>query len=91
MKQFYKLFSFPEKTEVLLKSMTLLLVILFGNTHFTHAQVGAYGFSQSSGTFTPIVGTNLGTATGNTTTTNLNSAVYPVTLPFTFVFNGTSY
>lgn len=91
MKHFYKLFSFLEKTGILLKSMTLLLVILFGSTHFTHAQVGAYGFSQSSGTFTPIVGTNLGTATGNTTTTNLNSAVYPVTLPFSFVFNGTSY
>ncbi|CAD7807865.1 hypothetical protein CHRY9390_01728 [Chryseobacterium aquaeductus] len=91
MKHFYKLFSFPEKAGVLLKSMTLLVVFLFGNLQSTNAQVGAYGFSQSSGTFTPIVGTNLGTATGNASATNLNSAVYPVTLPFSFIFNGTSY
>ncbi|WP_027378866.1 Ig-like domain-containing protein [Chryseobacterium daeguense] len=56
-----------------------------------NAQVSTYTFSQSTGTFSSISGTTLDTATGNTSTTNLNSNVYPVTLPFNFVFNGVSY
>lgn len=67
------------------------LAILFIGSNTTDAQVNLYSFSQSAGTFTPITGTILGTATGNVSATNLNSEVYPVTLPFGFVFNGTSY
>lgn len=55
------------------------------------AQVSSYTFSQSSGTYTPITGTVLDAATGNTSTTNLNSNIYPLSLPFGFVFNGVSY
>ncbi len=57
-----------------------------------NAQVSAYSFAQSSGVFSPLTGgTVLATATGNTSTTNLNSAIYPVTLPFSFQFNNQSY
>ncbi|MBA5247331.1 fibronectin type III domain-containing protein [Marnyiella aurantia] len=57
-----------------------------------NAQVSAYSFAQSSGVFFPLTGgTVLATATGNTSTTNLNSAIYPVTLPFSFQFNNQSY
>jgi len=56
-----------------------------------NAQVSAYSFAQSAGTYTPITGAILGVATGNTTTTNLNSEVYPLALPFNFNFNGALY
>lgn len=55
------------------------------------AQVSSYSFTQSAGTYTPISGTILDAATGNASATNLNSNIYPVTLPFNFVFNGMPY
>jgi hypothetical protein len=71
----------------------LLIVTAFfaGGIIKVKAQVSAYTFTQSSGTYSSIAGTVLGAATGNAATTNLNSEVYPVTLPFSFNFNGTSY
>src|SRR5690606_27081584 len=57
-----------------------------------NAQVSAYSFAQSNGTFIPLTGaTVLAAATGNTSATNLNSAIYPLTLPFAFQFNNQSY
>ncbi|MBW8522346.1 T9SS type A sorting domain-containing protein [Chryseobacterium chendengshani] len=79
MKHFYKLFS-----------LICLVFLLVGYSNF-NAQVSAYSFAQSSGTYTPIAGTILGSATGNTSATNLNSEVYSITLPFGFKFNDTSY
>lgn len=56
------------------------------------AQVNEYSFSQSTGTFSSISGgTVLGVATGNASATNLNSNVYPVTIPFAFNFSGQNY
>ncbi|RZK73120.1 MAG: T9SS type A sorting domain-containing protein, partial [Pedobacter sp.] len=55
------------------------------------AQVNSYSFVKSTGTFTPINGTVLGTATGNASATNLNSEVYPIILPFAFNFNDIPY
>ncbi len=73
---------------------TFLVFILFTTVGFgsMKGQVSAYTFSQSNGTFSSISGGSvLGVATGNTTTTNLNSNVYPVTIPFAFNFNGQNY
>ena len=71
---------------------SVLLLILTLNVGIARAQVSAYSFSQSVGTFSPITGgTVLDVATGNTTTTALNSTVYPVTLPFAFNFNGQNH
>lgn len=69
-----------------------VLLLTAGMGTKLQAQVSAYIFSQSMGTFTPITGgTVLGTATGNTSATNLNSQVYSVTLPFAFNFNQQTY
>lgn len=89
MKQLYYLF-FCEKKKFLKLVMALALFILsYVNLN---AQVSAYTFSQSSGTYSAISGaTVLGTATGNTAATNLSSTVFPIILPFNFNFNGTSY
>jgi len=90
MKQFYNFFK-NRRTKNYLEKAALALVFFLGyQTVF--AQVSTYTFTQSVGTFIPITGgTTLGVATGNATTTNLNSEIYPVTLPFNFHFNGVSY
>ncbi|RKS96824.1 fibronectin type III domain-containing protein [Chryseobacterium defluvii] len=92
MKHFYNL-SKCIKNKSYLKKAILGLAFLFGTHQSADAQVNAYSFAQSTGSYAPASGTAavLGTATDNTTSTNLNSNVYPVTLPFNFVFNGTSY
>lgn len=57
-----------------------------------NAQVSAYSFTQTAGSYSTLTGsTALGVATGNASTANLNSGVYPVNLPFSFPFNGSSY
>lgn len=68
-----------------------LSFILFTVSTTVFAQVSAYTFTQSTGVYTPVAGTILEAATDNTSATNLNSSVYPVTMPFNFIFNGTSY
>lgn len=54
------------------------------------AQVGTgYLFSQTIGAYTPITGgTQLGVATSTSGATSLDDNYYPVTLPFTFTFDG---
>lgn len=69
----------------------LLTLLLIGIYSSFFGQGSAYSFTQSNGTFTPITGTVLGTATGNTTTTNLNSAVFVAPIPFNFNYNGVVY
>lgn len=92
MKQFYQsLFLKRKLTKIYLKSVIVGLAFLFVGHNTVNAQVSAYGFAQSSGNFTPITGTVLGAATGNTSATNLNSEVYPITIPFGFNFNDVSY
>jgi len=91
MKHFYNLFSIQKKLTKHLKTAASTIVFLLAGYSTMNAQVSLYTFTQSSGTFTPITGTVLGAATGNVSATNLNSEVYPVTLPFGFNFNGTSY
>ncbi len=91
MKKLYP-FSFPRKRKTFnFKSIVLGFAMLIGGKEMASAQVSTYTFSQSSGTYTPITGTVLDAATGNTSTTNLNSNIYPLSLPFDFVFNGTTY
>ncbi|CAD7807883.1 hypothetical protein CHRY9390_01731 [Chryseobacterium aquaeductus] len=90
MKKIYQL-SFRSKIDFLFKSLLIVAAIFAGVCSKVKAQVSAYSFVQSTGVFTPINGTVLGTATGNASATNLNSEVYPVTLPFSFIFNGTAY
>ncbi|AYZ14150.1 T9SS C-terminal target domain-containing protein [Chryseobacterium arthrosphaerae] len=91
MKKLYP-FSFHRKRRTInFKSIVSAAVLLLGGKELAYAQVSSYTFSQSSGTYAPITGTVLDTATGNTSTTNLNSNIYPLSLPFGFVFNGVSY
>lgn len=91
MNHFYKIFSTPNKVTNRLKNAAASFALLFASFSTFNAQVSTYIFGQSSGTYTPITGTVLATATGNTATTSLNSDIYPVTLPFNFIFNGVSY
>lgn len=88
MKQFYKLFFIDRSSTTYLKNATLAVVLFLICQFSANAQVSSYIFTQSNGTYTPIVGTVLGVATGNTAATNLDSNVYPVTLPFNFSLNG---
>ncbi|MCT2564438.1 Ig-like domain-containing protein [Chryseobacterium herbae] len=91
MKKFYRFF-FPRNEKAnSFKSALFCFSMFLAGSNVISAQVSAYSFAQSTGTYTPISGTLLGAATGNASVTNLNSNVYPLTLPFNFVFNGTSY
>lgn len=92
MKQFYQSLFFKRKSaKNYLKSAVAGLAFLFAGHNTINAQVSTYSFAQSSGVFTPISGNVLGTATGNTSATNLNSEVYPITIPFGFNFNQVVY
>lgn len=91
MKHFYNFLSQQNGKANYLKSALFGLIMLLGGGSLVSAQVSAYSFAQSTGTYTPITGSVLGAATGNASATNLNSNVYPLTLPFNFVFNGISY
>ena len=91
MKNFYKLSSFPARKKNVFTRVILGVALFLGIHNTADAQVSTYSFTQSAGSFSAIGGTNLDIATGNTSSTNLNSAVYAVTLPFNFVFNGVSY
>lgn len=73
------------------KQTMFVIILVLGIRNTANAQVSAYSFAQSSGSFSPIAGTVLETATGNTSATSLNSNVYNVVLPFNFFFNGISY
>lgn len=91
MEKFYMMKGMPQKRRSFFAGILSAVLFTIGG-NVLHAQVSSYAFQQSNGTFTPVTGgTVLGTATGNTSTTNLNSAIYPVTLPFAFQFNGQSY
>ncbi|MFL9835205.1 Ig-like domain-containing protein [Chryseobacterium terrae] len=69
-----------------------LTLILFCVSIITKAQVSAYTFAQSQGTYTPLTGgTVLATATGVSGSASLDSAVYPVNIPFNFMFNNVNY
>jgi hypothetical protein len=61
----------------------------------TTAQVSAYMFAQSNGTYIPITGgTVIATATANTAPANLGGLTWNLpngTFPFTFKFNGIGY
>lgn len=53
------------------------------------AQVGTtYAFTQTVGTYTPIVGTLIAAAT---TSVTLDDTTYPLTLPFAFPFDSSTY
>lgn len=91
MKQLYKLFLPLSQKSNYLKQAFLGFLFYLGNYQAVKAQVSAYSFTQTTGSYTNITGTALDTATGNTSATSLNSNVYPLTLPFNFIFNGTSY
>ncbi|SHM27854.1 Ig-like domain-containing protein [Chryseobacterium contaminans] len=84
MTQFYKIYKKYLKA-------AFSFALLVGSSATVIAQVSAYSFAQNIGIYTPITGTLLEAATANTSTGNLNSNVYPVALPFNFIFNGTSY
>ncbi len=79
------------KIRTVWQSLVLLLLAFIG-TNAIKAQVNAYAFSQSNGSYSTIVGTVLGTATANTSTAaSLYNTSFPVTLPFGFNFNNQNY
>lgn len=81
------LFQFFRKLKLISANAFLLLFSCFGV--FAFGQVSSYDFGQTMGTYTPITGgTVLATATGNSGAASLDTAEYPATLPFGFVFNG---
>ena len=73
----------------------LFLILLTSNFggNILNAQVSAYSFSQTNGAYSSINGaTILGTATANTgAIPSLDTASFPVTIPFSFFFNGQNY
>ncbi len=86
MKKFY---SKPFRWQKGIQKAGITALFVMGGIGAANAQVSTYTFAQSVSTYTEITGgTVLGTATGNTSATNLNSEVYAVTLPFSFNFNG---
>ncbi|MFY1047898.1 T9SS type A sorting domain-containing protein [Chryseobacterium sp. GP-SGM7] len=92
MKQIYNCSFFKRKSsQNYLKSTIAAFTLLFAGQNIVKAQVSTYSFARSSETYTPITGTVLGAATANTSAASLNSDVFPVSLPFGFNFNGTSY
>jgi hypothetical protein len=76
-----------------MKKITLLAAFALMTFAKSSAQVSSYSFSQSIGTYTEISdGTVLGTATGNGIgLPSLDDVNYPVTLPFSFSYNGVAY
>lgn len=88
-----QLYNWVQKKFLTKKTVTMWAAVGIALLGFqsAHAQVSTYQFSQTTGTYTPITGTALGTATGNASATNLNSVVYQVNLPFAFTFNGVSH
>jgi hypothetical protein len=67
----------------------ILLLFSFIIAFITNAQVSSYSFVKSTGAYTALTGpTVLATATASN---SLDNAVYPVTLPFNFSFNGVNY
>lgn len=92
MKQFYNTLLFQKRVKNLLRKSTAGLAILFASSSLISAQVNAYTFTQSTGTFTTLTGgTVLETATTNTGATSLYNVSYPVTMPFSFNYNGSTY
>lgn len=65
--------------------LMVLSLVMFAVTQ-ANAQVGAYGFTALSGTYTPLVG---GTAVATIQVDDALSAI--INLPFTFTFNGIAY
>lgn len=76
-----------------MKKITLLFTFLIAFGYSTYAQVSAYAFSQSVGTYTPISGgTIVATATGASGAASLDDLNYSaIPIPFTFNFDGTGF
>ncbi len=67
----------------------ILLLFSFIFAFIINAQVSSYSFVRTTATYTALTGpTILATATSSN---SLDNAVYPVTLPFNFSFNGVNY
>ncbi|WP_052248377.1 fibronectin type III domain-containing protein [Chryseobacterium taiwanense] len=70
----------------------ILLLFSFITAFIANAQVSSYSFVKSNGAYTALTSpTILGTATANTIAGSLDNAIYPVTIPFNFAFNGVNY
>ncbi|MCC6576343.1 MAG: hypothetical protein IT228_03275, partial [Flavobacteriales bacterium] len=74
-----------------LLAVAMVLALALPRTGLAQA-IDSYAFQQSIGTYTPITGgTLLAAQTSSSGTGSLDDVVYPVTLPFTFTFNGVGY
>lgn len=90
MKQFYNFFK-NRKTKKQLRNTAVCIAFFFGCKQSLNAQVSAYSFAQSTGTYVPITGTIIEEASANSSAGSVDNKVYPITLPFSFAFNGVSY
>lgn len=74
-------------------TMTMLLVLLSSVSGY--AQVSAYNFQQSTGTYTEITGgTVVATATGTSGAASLDDVIYDLpagTIPFSFTYDNVGY
>ena len=71
----------------------LVCAFIFGFHNGLDAQASAYSFVQSTGgAFTPLTsGTVLAAASANSGTASLYNVSYPLTIPFSFNYNGKLY
>ncbi|MFA6058074.1 MAG: T9SS type A sorting domain-containing protein [Taibaiella sp.] len=70
------------------KALTIATAFL-ATAATSQAQVSSYTFSQTNGTYTPITGGTI--LAQNSGTTTFDTDGWPVTLPFSFTFNGNPY
>lgn len=87
---FLIIFDFKQlcKKQSLILTAALILMFLTTFNIKVNAQVAAYTFSQSAGTYAALASpTNIHTTSAST----WDDAVASVTIPFTFTFNGVGY
>ena len=87
---FLMIFDFKQlcKKQSLILTAALILMFLTTFNIKVNAQVAAYTFSQSAGTYAALASpTNIHTTSAST----WDDAVASVTIPFTFTFNGVGY
>jgi len=92
MKNFYEKGLSYAVRRTYLKGILLAIFLLGMGSEKMNAQVSAYVFSQSTGTYNSIAGTGtlVPGSEASTGTTN-DGAGWSVTIPFSFAFNGSNY
>jgi hypothetical protein len=85
--------QFNMKKSFYQKFILLGIIFAFWSSHLIAQVSTGYVFSQTAGTYTPLSGaaTSVAKATSLSGIASLDDANYPVTLPFTFNYDGNNY